>query len=127
MQKSYFVYILTNHTNKVLYTGVTNSLLKRLIQHHQPHPSSFTYRYKTFKLVYFESYVNIIESISREKYIKGKNRSWKIDLITKNNPVWKNFAIDFIDSQKDASCHINGHNMTSLDSKNTISLISHSE
>lgn len=89
-EKYYYVYILTNRHNSVLYIGVTNSLEKRLTQHIiQINESSFTSRYRINKLVYFEIYGNIAMAIQREKRLKKWNRQWKIELIEKNNPEWR--------------------------------------
>jgi putative endonuclease len=84
----YYVYILTNKYNSVLYTGVTNDLTTRVDQH-QNNQSFFTSRYKVHKLVYFEEFTQINEAIAREKQIKGGSRQKKIDLIESVNPVWK--------------------------------------
>ncbi len=91
-EKRYYVYILTNKSNKVLYTGITNSLLRRIFQHKlKESPSSFTAKYNTNKLVYYEIYQNIQDAIEREKEIKRYRRQWKLDLIIKFNPTWQDF------------------------------------
>jgi putative endonuclease len=84
----FYVYILTNKSNRVLYTGVTNDLTTRLNQHRN-NQSIFTSRYKVHKLVYFEEFTQITEAIAREKQIKGGSRQKKIDLILSFNPDWK--------------------------------------
>jgi len=85
--KGGFVYILTNKGNNVLYTGVTSDLVNRIIQHQEEHyPQSFSAKYKCKKLLYFETFDDIESAISREKYIKGKSRVFKLDLITSVNP-----------------------------------------
>jgi predicted GIY-YIG superfamily endonuclease len=69
MQRSCFVYILTNKNNTVLYTGVTSSLSKRIMQHKEKfYPGSFTARYNISKLVYYEEFDYIVDAISREKF-----------------------------------------------------------
>jgi putative endonuclease len=88
MSKEYFVYIMTNKYNTVLYTGVTNNLMRRVWEHKEGSGSVFTSRYRVTKLVYYESYENINLAIAREKQIKGSSRQKKIDLITKSNPEW---------------------------------------
>ena len=89
MKKGGYVYIMTNRYNKVLYTGVTASLLKRIPEHiSKLHPESFTAKYNVNKLVYFAWFDTIVEAIAREKYIKGKSRQFKIDAIEKLNPDW---------------------------------------
>lgn len=87
--KGGFVYIMTNRTNKVLYTGVTSDLVSRVLQHKESYyPKSFTSRYKCFKLVYFEIFDDIVSAIEREKIIKGKVRKYKEALINANNPTY---------------------------------------
>lgn len=89
MSKQYFVYILTNRTNKVLYTGVTSDLIKRVWQHKNLKMSSFTTRYNVNKLVYFEIFNTAYEAISREKQIKAGSRTKKIQLIQSANRLWE--------------------------------------
>lgn len=93
----YFIYILTNKKNGTLYTGVTNSLLRRSIEHKEKEKkNSFTAKYDLKFLVYYEIYQNIQEVISREKQLKGWNRAWKIKLIEKENPRWRDFFDDMV-------------------------------
>jgi putative endonuclease len=88
MQKEYFVYILTNRGNRVLYTGMTNNLSRRMYEHKSLIGNSFTSRYKVTKLVYFETFDNPGDPIAREKQIKAWSRQKKIDLINGFNPNW---------------------------------------
>jgi len=88
MSKEYFVYIMTNKYNTVLYTGVTNNLMRRVWEHKEGSGSIFTCRYRVTKLVYYEGYENINLAIAREKQIKGGSRQKKIDLINDLNPKW---------------------------------------
>ena len=83
------VYILTNRTNRVLYTGVTASLPARIMQHRSGKGSSFCTRYNITKLVHIEFLPTMIEAIAREKAIKEWQRAWKIALIEAGNPDWK--------------------------------------
>jgi putative endonuclease len=84
-----YVYIMANHNNSVLYTGVTSNLKERVIQHKlKKHPGSFSARYNISKLVYYEGFETIGEAIKREKQIKGGSRKKKMDLICKMNPDW---------------------------------------
>jgi putative endonuclease len=92
MAKTYFVYILTNKANTVLYTGVTNNLDRRLQEHRSGNAQAFTARYKVTKLVYYETMDEIHAAINREKQIKGGSRQDKIDLINQLNPEWKDLA-----------------------------------
>ena len=84
----YYVYILTNSTNKVLYTGVTNNLVKRVYEHKTKAVKGFTAKYKTHKLIYFEETTDINVAIQREKQIKSFTRDKKINLINSLNPSW---------------------------------------
>ena len=84
-EKRYSVYILASHT-RTLYTGVTNNLLLRVIQHKQKRVPGFTQRYNVTRLVYFEQYSGIGLAIAREKEIKGLLRTKKIALIESRNP-----------------------------------------
>lgn len=90
--KHYFVYILTNYTNKVLYTGVTNNVFKRTYEHILKVNEGFTAKYNVHKLVYFEVYNNPTEAIMREKAVKNLVRRKKIALIEKLNPNWKDLS-----------------------------------
>ena len=94
MSKQYFVYIVTNKYHTVLYTGVTNNLDRRIDQHRTALPTTFTGRYKTNKLVYFEEHGDILEAISREKQIKAGSRQKKMDLINSINPEWNDLLLE---------------------------------
>jgi len=87
--REYYVYILTNAKNTVLYTGVTNNLHRRILEHRSGSGSEFTKRYKVYKLVYYEAGKDIRDAIAREKQIKGGSRQKKIDLVNSINPEWK--------------------------------------
>ena len=84
----YYVYILTNKTNKVMYIGVTNNLKRRLLEHKNELVDGFTKRYHVHKLVYYESYKEVTESIMREKRLKGLLRIRKNELVESINPDW---------------------------------------
>ena len=87
---TYYVYIMTNYNNTVLYTGVTSELVNRCIQHRQKnYPNSFTAKYNVNKLVYHEEFRDINEAIAREKQIKDGPRKRKIQLIERDNPLWQ--------------------------------------
>ena len=96
MSKEYFVYIMTNKYNTVLYTGVTNNLMRRVWEHKEGSGSIFTNRYRVIKLVYYESYEDINIAIAREKQIKGGSRQKKIDLINNLNPDWNDLYEEVI-------------------------------
>jgi putative endonuclease len=88
MNKPSYVYILTNKHNKVLYTGVTADLKKRVYEHKMKVVPGFTGIYNVNKLVYFELFGDIYNTIEREKQIKGGSRQDKINLINSFNPEW---------------------------------------
>lgn len=93
--KLYSVYILTNYTKSVLYTGVTGEELKlRIYQHKAKVGSSFTSTYKVNKLVYYEIHEDPKEAIKREKQIKNLLRSKKIAMINRFNPSWTDLYVD---------------------------------
>lgn len=92
MLKYYFVYIITNSRNTVLYTGITNHLSRRIYQHKNKSVSSFSSKYNINKLVYYEIFENINVAIEREKQIKAGNRKKKIEIISKFNPNWKDLC-----------------------------------
>lgn len=89
MSKYYYVYILTNIHNTVLYTGVTSNLIARVYHHKNKSISSFSSKYNLEKLVYYESYEDIQEAIKREKQLKGGSRKKKIELINRFNHEWE--------------------------------------
>lgn len=84
-----FIYIITNHTNTVLYIGVTSDLHQRIKEHQNKHyEKSFSAKYNLYKLVYFEQFQMIGDAISREKQLKGGSRLKKVQLIESLNPEW---------------------------------------
>ena len=87
--KDYYVYILTNVRNSVFYIGVTNNLKSRVYEHKQKLVDGFTKRYNLIKLVYYEQTTDINSALEREKQLKRWHRLWKLDLITKDNPSFK--------------------------------------
>ena len=88
----YYVYMLTNWNSKVLYTGVTNDLNRRLYEHKHKLIDGFTKKYRVFKFVYFESTTDVTSAIAREKEIKGWTRQKKNALIEAMNPTWKDLS-----------------------------------
>ena len=86
----YYVYILSNANKSVIYTGVTNNLLRRVYEHKKHlDKGSFTARYNIENLVYYETSIDIESAIQREKQIKGWNRKRKNKLVESKNPGWK--------------------------------------
>ncbi|MBU2037065.1 GIY-YIG nuclease family protein [Patescibacteria group bacterium] len=92
MSKQYFTYIATNFKNTVLYTGVTNSLNRRMYEHKNGLVEGFTKKYKINKLVFYEIFSNPADAIRAEKKIKGWTRQKKIDLIKSKNPDFKDLS-----------------------------------
>ena len=90
--RSYWVYILASQKNGTLYTGVSNSLHRRILQHRNGTVGSFTASYGVVRLVYFEQFRNVTNAIAREKQIKAGSRKRKIDLIEGMNPEWLDLA-----------------------------------
>jgi putative endonuclease len=91
MRCTFWVYIMASRS-RVLYTGVTNDLGRRVNEHKQGLIAGFTQRYRITRLVHFEAYADIREAIAREKQIKGWVRSRKIKLIEERNPLWRDLA-----------------------------------
>jgi len=89
---NYYVYILTNWNNKVMYIGVTNNLKRRIYEHKNKLVEGFTKRYNLTKLVYYEHTTDVNSAISREKELKGWRREKKNNLVIKMNPEWKDLS-----------------------------------
>ena len=89
-----WVYILTNHSNRVLYTGVTNDIVRRTFEHRLKLTDGFAEKYNTYKLVYFEETTLIDSALLREKQIKGWSRAKKVALIEAMNPEWRDLMQD---------------------------------
>jgi len=90
----YYVYILANWNNKVLYTGVTGNLQRRIYEHKNKLADGFTNKYNVDKLVYYDSTDDVREAIKREKEIKGWKRIKKDDLVSEFNPEWRDLSED---------------------------------
>ncbi len=88
-KKTYYVYILASRRNGTLYVGVTNDLVRRVHEHREGLGSAFTRKYRVALLVYFESTTDITAAIEREKELKRWNRKWKLALIERDNPTWR--------------------------------------
>ena len=97
MQKNiYAVYIITNTKNTTLYIGVTSNLKKRIFEHKNKVVEGFSKRYNLNKLVYYELTENIETALNREKQLKKWHRDWKIDLICKFNPEFRDLYYDIL-------------------------------
>ncbi|MCB4792135.1 MAG: GIY-YIG nuclease family protein [Elusimicrobia bacterium] len=96
MEKQYYIYIMTNKNNTVLYTGVTNDIIKRVYEHKNKVTEGFTKRYNITKLVYYEVFNDIKNAIAREKQIKGGSRNKKITLVNNSNKTWKDLYLELM-------------------------------
>ena len=92
MKNESYIYFLTNHYNNVLYIGVTNDIIRRVIEHKVKINKGFTYKYNCDKLVYYETFNSITDAITREKQLKNWKREWKNELIIGFNPEWKDLS-----------------------------------
>ena len=96
MEMNPSVYILASKRNGTLYIGVTSDLVKRIREHKQNCGEGFTSRYGVHALVYFKMHGDMAEAIRREKQLKKWKRSWKIELIEKTNPEWRDLWQDIL-------------------------------
>ncbi|HEY2754952.1 MAG TPA: GIY-YIG nuclease family protein [Pseudolabrys sp.] len=85
---AYFVYLLASERNGTLYLGVTNDLVRRVYEHKNKIFRGFSQRYEVGRLVWFETYDDPVNAITREKDIKKWRRAWKLRLIEQSNPQW---------------------------------------
>jgi len=95
-KKQYYVYILANKLNTVLYTGITNNIKRRVYEHKNKLVEGFTKMYNVDRLVYYEVFDDPYNAISREKKIKGWIRKKKVELINSFNPTWKDLYDEII-------------------------------
>jgi putative endonuclease len=89
VNKQFYVYIMTNNRNTVLYVGVTNDLIRRVYEHREKLADGFTRKYNIIKLVYYEIFEDIENAILREKQIKAGSRQKKVQLINGINREWR--------------------------------------
>ncbi len=94
MERQFYVYILSNKYNKVLYIGITSDLLRRIYEHKQHYVQGFTARYNVTKLVYYEILDDPESAILREKQLKAGSRQKKLELINSINPGWKDLYFE---------------------------------
>ena len=87
--RRYYVYILASRRNGTLYVGVTNDLIRRVHEHKEDVVKGFTRDYGVHRLVHFEEFSDSVSAIQREKNLKHWVRRWKVDLIEKSNPTWR--------------------------------------
>ena len=102
MNYNYYVYILSNKYKTVLYTGVTNNLYRRTLEHKMKIHHGFAEKYNTDIHVYYELFYNIESAIKREERLKRWTRKWKIDLIEKFNPQWVDLTDEIGDARSEA-------------------------
>ena len=95
--KTFYVYVMTNRSRVVLYTGVTNSLERRTWHHRSGNAKSFTKIYEVDRLVYYERFNDARSAITREKEIKGWRREKKNKLVRRLNPKWKDLGRELFD------------------------------
>ena len=96
MSDQYYIYILASRRNGTLYIGVTSDLIKRVYEHKNNLVGGFTKKYNVHRLVYYEKTEDISSAIMREKRIKKWKRTWKIELIEKSNPEWRDLYFDLL-------------------------------
>ena len=101
MDKDYYVYVLASQRNGTLYVGVTSNLLKRIWEHKNKVIQGFTQKYSVDKLVYFEQYRDPENAIKREKRLKNYNRQWKLELVEKENPEWRDLYTELVSGLPD--------------------------
>ena len=95
-QRAYYIYILASKRNGTLYIGVTNDLIRRVYEHKNDLVDGFTKKYRVHRLVYYEETNDVYEAILREKRMKKWKRQWKIELIEKMNPHWRDLYDELI-------------------------------
>ncbi len=93
MSKDYYVYVLTNDNNNVMYIGITNDLKRRVYEHKSNTIEGFTKKYHVHKLVYYEITTDVNSAIAREKQLKKWKRAKKNALVETLNPKWKELTI----------------------------------
>lgn len=94
--QNYYVYVLASAYNGTLYVGVTNDLVKRVWQHKNGLAEGFTKKYKVNMLVYYEVANDALSAIKREKQMKVWKRAWKLNVINRFNPEWKDLYLNII-------------------------------
>jgi putative endonuclease len=95
MEKNFYVYLLASAVNGTLYVGVTSNLVQRVWQHKEGLVEGFTAQYGVHMLVWFEQHEDALGAIAHEKQLKKWNRAWKIALIERENPQWRDLYLDF--------------------------------
>jgi len=119
IQKGYFVYIMSSQ-RRVLYVGLTGSLVRRILQHKTGDLEGFTSRYKVTQLVYYQCFENVHNAIRREKEIKGWIRQKKVAPIEGVNPKWKDLSARWFNSQSDEEFRRMFASINHMDGKDTL-------
>jgi len=96
MREGFYVYILASRRNGTLYIGVTNDLSRRIAEHKAKLVPGFTRRYGVDKLVHVDAFTSVLEARSYERVLKRWKRSWKLELIEKDNPDWRDLSEDWL-------------------------------
>jgi putative endonuclease len=104
MNNQFYVYILTNKGNTVLYVGVTNNLKRRVYEHKTHLNSGFTDKYNICKLIWYDCFLTPDNAILREKQLKKWNRTWKERIINEMNPEWKDLSMDWYNDLEIPAC-----------------------
>jgi putative endonuclease len=96
MKDLFYVYFITNKYNTVIYTGFSDDIYERTIQHKDKVNPGFSKKYNCYKLVYYEEFENAEDALHRERQLKRYRRKWKEDLIDRTNPEWRDLWEDFV-------------------------------
>jgi putative endonuclease len=96
MRDIFYVYILATRKDGPLYVGMTNDLHRRIFEHKGHAIRGFTWRYNVDRLVYWETFETPDAAIKREKQVKRWRRAWKVALIERENPDWRDLALEFV-------------------------------
>jgi len=97
MRRQYYVYMMANKPYGTIYIGVTNDIVRRVLQHKNAKSGSFTGRYELARLVYYEVFDWVQDAIEREKQLKSGSRRRKTDLIQAFNPTWRDLFDEIVD------------------------------
>jgi putative endonuclease len=123
--KAFYVYMMTNRSRVVLYTGITNSLTRRVWQHQNGEIEGFTKTYKVNRLVYYERFNDPRNAIAREKEIKGWRRAKKNALVEAMNPNWGGFVVNAFSAYPSNSEQSEGARITCARYANALRVIKH--
>ena len=105
----YWIYMMCNAHNDVLYIGITNDLYRRVLEHKSGAISGFTEKYNCHKLVYYEEFNRVEEALSREKQLKNWKREWKNELVIQMNPDWNDLSAEWVVPEKYLPTKIKDH------------------